>query len=180
MALHQSPLDLNQRRKPDSPQVTDAARSHSPGMDERKEPRYTLKAESASVLIVYSGIILRLPIKIADLSRSGLRLEGNQYRCPGSDVTVRMKELVIMGTVQYCAVTRTGWYATGMLINNVSGEPAADSRFESEPMPASSREQIAMPVTSKRDWNALITRGQREASDRARESAPGTRYAQLS
>ncbi|MGA3204573.1 MAG: hypothetical protein ABSF12_18935 [Bryobacteraceae bacterium] len=87
-------------------------------MEERREFRYPTK--TTATLRVLSGAGLGVCVTVIDVSRSALRAECPLFLSHGSQVSIKTKELTVVGTVQSCTEIRSGLFGVGIWIGDVA------------------------------------------------------------
>ena len=88
-------------------------------METRSEPRFPVN--TTAVLRVLSDAGASVPhVAMVDVSKSGMRVECAQFLCHGSQVSIEIRELTIVGTVQNCTEIRAGLFGFGIKIRDAA------------------------------------------------------------
>ena len=87
-------------------------------MEERSEVRYRTNS-TATLRVLVDTDARGWVMHIVNVSRSGLRAECGRFLRPGTHVSIKAKELTVVGTVQNCTEIRSGLFGFGIGISEV-------------------------------------------------------------
>lgn len=79
--------------------------------DRRREPRFSTNQPADLVLLADSD--LRLPVRVQELSGSGVRLTVSRHIAPGTPVRIDMADSILLGEVCHC-VPELGEFLCGV------------------------------------------------------------------
>jgi hypothetical protein len=91
-------------------------RTETAGYEQRSEPRFPAKEEA--ILQRLNPLTLeRHIVEIVDVSQNGLGIWATTSLFPGTLVQIRSKDMVRLGEVLYCSLSRTGGYRIGVQLH---------------------------------------------------------------